>query len=80
MHRHGIHLAHLGQDVGDEVFVHHRLALHGVNLAICPGLVDEVDGLVGEKAVAQMLGTGADGIFDGLVGITDMVELLVFEP
>ena len=44
------------------------------------GLVDKVDGLVGEEAVADVLGTHADGVLENLIGITDMVVRLVFRP
>ena len=41
------------------------------------GLVDEVDGLVGEEAIGDVAVGMGDGEVDGLVGVADGVELLV---
>ena len=78
LHGHGIHLAHLGQHIADELLVDHRRPVFGgMQLTVGPGLVDEVDGLVGQEPVVHILGAGLYGIFYHLVGIGDMVELLV---
>ena len=44
------------------------------------GLVDEVDGLVGQEAVADVLGALANGILDDLVAVSNLMELLVALP
>ena len=80
LHRHGVHLAHLGNDFRHQSLGHLLLlapALHGVQFAICASLVDNVNRLVGKEAVVDILCACRNGIFHCLVGICHVVERLI---
>ena len=56
LHRHGVDLAHLGEYLGNQCLVDHPTAVGGgMQFAVGAGLVDEVDGLVGQETVVDEL-------------------------
>ncbi len=50
---------------------------HRMHLQISTRLIHQVDGLVGQTAVADVFGAGTDGIFQGVLAIGYVVELIV---
>ena len=87
MQRLGIDLADTGQHIVDEVAIdplcllrHHltfEFAHQRMQFAVGTGLVDEVDGLVGQEAVADVLGRSLYRIAQHALGILHAMELLV---
>ena len=49
-----------------------------MHLQISTRLIHQVDGLVWQTAVADVFGTGTDGIFQSVLAISHVVELIVF--
>ena len=49
-----------------------------MHLQISTRLIHQVDGLIRQTAVADVFGTGTDGIFQGVLAISHVVELIIF--
>ena len=49
-----------------------------MHLQISTRLIHQVDGLIRQTAVADIFGAGTDGIFQGVLAIGYIVELIVF--
>ena len=74
----GVDFADLGQHLTHQILVHHLLiALCGVQLAIGAGLVDEVNGFVGQKAVGDIFCRCSDRFLYGLSGISHVMVVLI---
>ena len=67
-----LHADELGVDLGDL-----GREAHAVHARARAGLVEDVDGLVGQEAVLHVAAGEGDRGLDGLVGVLDMVVLLV---
>ena len=72
-----LHLARLGQHVGNVRFGHSDVVLLTSYLEACASFVYQVDGLVRQKTVVHVLGTRLDGKVDGLVVVFHVVERFV---
>ena len=74
----GLHLAHLRKHIGHQSLIHF-LPFCGqrVHLAVGPGLVNQVDSLVGQEPIVNILGTGMHGKLDNFGRIMHVVELLI---
>ena len=74
LHRHCIDLTSLRQHIGYVVFVNHGTMIY-LHRRTC--LVDEVDGLVGQKTVVDILIAGIDGKVECLFIVAYAMKLLV---
>ena len=72
--KHGLNVLD-GDGVGAVHFIF--LCFFPEDLSRCPCLVDEVDGLVGQEAVADVLRALPNGIVDDLVRVGHLVELFI---
>ena len=75
----GINLADTCEYVGEEPAVYGLTLLRGERMRLAVGtcLVDEVDGFVGQEAVAYVLGSAAHGKLNDAHSVLHAVELLV---
>ena len=78
-----VYLAHLGENLlNDGLGDIRALAVGRMHLKIGAGLIHEVDGLVGQEAVADVLVAGPHRIFEGVLAIGDaMIDIvLMLQP
>ena len=79
-HRSRINLADFNQNLLDDSLGNIRALarFYRMHFQISTRLIHQVDGLVWQTAVADIFGAGTDGIFQGVLAIGYIVELVVF--
>ena len=74
-----VYLANLGEDLLDNRLgdIRTLAILHRMHFQVSTRLIHQVDSLVGQTAVADILGAGTHAIFQGILTISHVMELVV---